>query len=112
MIINLKNECEKASIKEYFYGAKINKAIKDVYLGLGYLEPNEKNRKEGPSKGHEELLFILDGQIKMKFKDKEVILNEGEIIHLPEKTNVKLENLTDKKIFFIIAGGHIKKHSH
>ena len=45
MALNLKEKCYESKKKEFFYGAKINKDIKDVYLGLGYLEPGESGRK-------------------------------------------------------------------
>ena len=106
IIINLKEKCEKSKKKEYFFGALVSRAIKDVYLGLGYLEPAEKDRKGGPGKGHEEIILCLEGKIQLNFKDEEIILNEDEAFHLPEGVMMRLKNLEEKRSYFIIAGGH------
>lgn len=112
MIFNLKEKCHESSKKEFFYGAKINREIKDVYLGLCFLEPEELNRKVGPGKGHEELLYLMSGQIQVNTKDKEITLNEGEVFFIPDGLKVFLKNLTDERSYFIIAGGHTKHHKH
>ena len=112
MKFNLDENVEKAKEKEFYYGAKINKEIVDVYLGKGYIEPNE-TRKLGPGRGHEEILYILNGTVKVNIKDlDEVMLNEGELIHIPNKSKAIVSNLSDKKVFYIIAGGHTKLHRH
>lgn len=114
MILNLKEKSLESAEKQFFYGAKVNKNIKDAYLGYGFLEPNETNRKEGPSKGHEEIVFLLEGEIKINFKEKSVVLKEGEVIHLPDKSEVTFDNLNSERSTFLIAGGHTKRllHSH
>ena len=112
MVFNLKEKCERSKKGEFFYGAKINHDIKDVYLGLCFLEPGELGRKAGPGKGHEELLYLLDGQIELSTGADESILNAGEIYFIPDGSRVRLRNLTDTRCYFIIAGGHTKHHSH
>ena len=112
MIFNLREKCHDSSKKEFFYGAKINREIKDVYLGLCYLEPGETGRKAGPGKGHEEILYLLKGQIQIEEEDKEISLNEGDAYFIPEGSYVSLKNLTKNKIYLIIAGGHPKPHKH
>ncbi|MBN1801184.1 MAG: hypothetical protein JW891_06725 [Candidatus Lokiarchaeota archaeon] len=109
---NLKEKCECSKDKEFFYGAKVNKKIKDAYLGLCYLEPNETNRKAGPGKGHEEILFLLNGKIIIVSDGKEIILNEGEVFFIPNGKKILLSNLNDEKSYFIISGGHTRHHSH
>jgi len=113
MTFKLKEKCDNSKKKEIFYGAMINRDIKDVYLGLCSLEPGEIDRKAGPPKGHEEILYLLEGQIKVIYKDgKEVIMKDGDAYFLPNGNTVMLENLTDKKIYLIVAGGHPKPHKH
>ena len=110
--MNLKEKCLASNKKEFFYGAKINKAIQDVYLGLCFLEPGEAKRKVGPGKGHEEILFLTEGQIQVSINDTEIILNEGEVYFIPDGSKALLKNLTNERCQFIIAGGHTKRHSH
>ncbi len=112
MILNLKEKCLASKKREFFYGAKINKAIQDVYLGLYFLEPGESKRKVGPGKGHEEILFLTAGQIQVSVNDDSIKLNEGEVYFIPDGSKALLKNLTKKRCQFVIAGGHTKRHSH
>ena len=112
MIINLHEKCLESKCREFFYGAKINKDIKDVYLGLGYLEPGESGRKQGPGRGHEELLYAVDGQLEVMIKKEIFTLNEGEVYFIPDGSKVKLRNIVDKREHFMIAGGHTTPHRH
>jgi mannose-6-phosphate isomerase-like protein (cupin superfamily) len=107
----LKEKCLNSQNKEVFYGAILNKEIKDVYLGIGVLEPGE-SRTEGPGKGHEEIFYVMEGQFKLIFKDTEIILNEGEAYFISEGTKVSVTNLSATKSYLIMAGGHPKAHSH
>ena len=112
MKFNLDEKIDQSKDKEFYYGAKLNKAIVDVYLGKGYLEPKE-SRKLGPGRGHEEILYILNGEVKVNIKDlDETKLKEGELIHIPNKSKAIVSNLSDTKVFYIIAGGHTKLHRH
>lgn len=112
MKFNLKEKCLDSGEKEFFYGAKINKNIKDVYLGLCFLEPGESDRKAGPGGGHEELLYLMNGKMQINIKNGETILNEGEVYFIPDGKKVKLKNLWEEKCYFMIAGGHTKHHAH
>jgi uncharacterized cupin superfamily protein len=112
MTFNLKEKCDTSRDKEFWYGAKTNKNIKDVYLGLGYLEPGESGRKGGPPRGHEEIIYSLDGKIEIKLKEEITILNEGELLFLPDGNKIHLKNLSENRAYFVVAGGHPKPHKH
>jgi len=107
----LKEKCDESPEKEIFYGAILNPEIKDAYIGLGFLDPKE-SRIEGPGKGHEEILYVTEGKIKIKIEDEEFILNEGETYHLADGLKVTVTNLAPKRSYFVTAGGHTKVHSH
>jgi len=112
MSFNLREKCHDSHKGEFFYGAKINKEIKDVYLGLCFLEPGESNRKAGPGIGHEELLYLINGQIQIELKNEQLTLNAGEVYFISDGLKVKLKNLSDERAYFMIAGGHTKFHEH
>jgi len=112
MAFNLKEKCDESKNKEVWYGAKVNKEIKDVYLGLGYLEPGESGRKGGPSRGHEEIFYTLDGKIELIMKKKKTILKKGELLFIPNGNKIRINNLSERRVYFIIAGGHTKHHKH
>lgn len=109
---NLKKKCNEAPEKEFFYGALTNHAIKDAYLGLCYLDPEEQNRIIGPPKGHEEILLVLEGKIEIKVKDEVIIIDEGEVFYLPDGQKAQVKNLTAQRLYFVIAGGHPQEASH
>jgi len=112
MKFNLKKKCIDCGKKEFYYGAKLNKEIKDTYLGMGFLDPNEEKRKIGPGRHHEEILCILNGKVQVRSKKDEEILDKGEVYFMEDGKKIRLKNLTDKRAYFVIAGGHTKHHHH
>ncbi|HUX99514.1 MAG TPA: cupin domain-containing protein [Candidatus Deferrimicrobium sp.] len=111
MVFKLKEKCLKSQNKEVYYGAILNKEIQDVYLGMSILEPGE-SRTEGPGKGHEEIFYVLEGQLKIIINDREIILNEGEAYFIPNGFKNTVTNLSSKRSYLIMAGGHPQAHSH
>ncbi|MFX0141576.1 MAG: cupin domain-containing protein [Candidatus Hodarchaeota archaeon] len=109
--MNLIKKCKNSRKKEFYYGALMNKNIKDVYLGYGYLEPHE-NRGFGPGEGHEEIVMVLNGKIKLKYPENEIILKDGDVYFLEEGLKIEIENLTDEQVSYVIAGGHPTPHGH
>ena len=112
MSFNLKNKCESSKDREFFYGAKLNKDIKDVYMGYCFLHPGEADRKVGPGRGHEELLYLINGKIEIIVKDQKILMNEGDIYYIPDGLKVRLKNISDERVNFMVAGGHTKPHKH
>jgi len=112
MSFKLLEKCLASKKAEFYYGAKINKKIKDVYFGIGLLEPGEENRKVGPGRGHEEIFYLQEGKIEVKIENDMFIINEGELFFIPDKSKAIIKNLVDKKSKFMIAGGHVKHHDH
>jgi len=112
VIINMLDKCRESSDNEFFYGALINKNIQDVYLGVGFLEPGEKEKKTGPGKGHEEIIYIINGEIDISGLEKNITLKKGEAFFIPDGSSVHLHNLTDQQCYYVIAGGHTKHHDH
>ncbi|TFF87160.1 MAG: hypothetical protein EU549_05270 [Promethearchaeota archaeon] len=111
LIFKLKDKCLKSPKKEFFYGNIANKDIKNVYLGVGYLDEDE-SRWFSPGKGHEEILYLLEGKMEIEYQDKKEQLNEGEAFHASGKEKINIRNLTNERIFFVIAGGHTEIHAH
>ena len=111
-IFELKKKCLESQDREVFYGAKINSRIQDAYLGMGFLEPGEEDRKGGPGKGHEEIIYILNGKVQVSIDGRELILEDGETFFIEDGYKIILKNLTDERCYFVIAGGHTKHHSH
>jgi quercetin dioxygenase-like cupin family protein len=55
----------------------------------------------------------MNGKVELIQKKKDKIeLAEGEAYHIPNGKKFRLNNLTDEKVYFVIAGGHCKQHHH
>ena len=111
MIFNLKEKCLESPKKEYFYGNIINKSIQNIYLGLAYLEPIEM-KKFTPGKGHEEIIYLIEGNLTVNMNNEDFQLKEGESIYIPSDCVITITNPTNKRIYFVIAGGHTESHAH
>ena len=111
LIVNLIKKCKNSTNKEFYYGALLNREIKDVYLGYGYLDPF-KSRVFGPGEGHEEIIMVLNGELNMKYPKNEIILKKGDAYFLKEGLKITIENSTDEQVFYVIAGGHPTPHMH
>ncbi len=82
------------------------------YMIYGVMKAKEKQRLIKPGRGHEEIVLILKGKVKVT-GDWEGILNEGEAFHIVEEESCYFENIADAETVYIIAGGHSEKgHSH
>ncbi|GAB6182882.1 hypothetical protein [Thermodesulfovibrio hydrogeniphilus] len=82
------------------------------YMIYGVLKPREKERIIKPGKGHEEIVLILKGKVKVTGV-WEGILKEGEAFHIVEEESCYFENIAETETVYIIAGGHSEKgHSH
>ncbi len=76
------------------------------------MEPDESGRIKGPGKKHEEILYLIDGQIQIETPIEKLTLHEGQAYFISDGLKVRLNNLTNKRCYFIIAGGHTVHHSH
>jgi len=111
MIVNLIENCMKSEKKEFYYGALMNREIKDVYLGYGYLDPNEE-RDFGPGENHEEIIMPINGEMVLSLPDSKISLKKGDAYFLKAGIKIKIGNLTNERLNFVIAGGHPVQHEH
>ena len=81
------------------------------YLIYGVLAPGEKGRLLMPGDGHEELFFVIKGEIGLSGQC-EVVLREGQAVHLVGEEACYAENLTDSEAIYVIAGGHTEGGHH
>lgn len=81
------------------------------YLIYGVMEPSEKERLIKPGKGHEEIVLILKGKVKVT-GNWEGTLNEGDSFHIKGEETVYFENLTEGEVIYVIAGGHSEEGHH
>ncbi len=65
----------------------------------------KKAGKIKPGKGHEEIITSFSGNLKLTGHHN-VMLEEGEAIHLADEQTCFLENIGNSEIVYIIAGGH------
>lgn len=110
-IFNTKEDILNIKTGEFLIGSELT-GSHACYLIYGVVEPEEKGRVIKPGKGHEEIVLIIKGKVKVT-GDWNGLLSEGQAIHLADDESLFFENLTDQKIIYVIAGGHSEKgHSH
>ncbi len=94
-------ECEG---KEYILGYD-DTGSHACYLIYGILSPKESRRLIKPGKGHEEILLIIKGSVKVTGAHTG-FLKAGEAFHIIGDEECFLENTEDCETVYIISGGH------
>lgn len=77
-----------------------------VYILYGRLSPNESNREVGPLEGHEAILYLIKGEIKVTRGGVDFTISDGEAFHIKDTESVILGNLSEKESTYIMAGGN------
>jgi|MudIll2142460700_1097286.scaffolds.fasta_scaffold69213_3 glyoxylate utilization-related uncharacterized protein len=93
--------------KEYVLGsAELGKHT--VYLAYGEASRNEV-RTMAPD-GHDEILFIVEGQVELKSSTNTIMMRKEQAVYLTPSESFTLTALTDCR--YIIAGAHAAPHEH
>lgn len=86
------------------------------YMIYGTLEAGEYDRLINPGKGHEEILMVTGGELKLSGPGlapvTELTLPEGSALHLEGDRECYLRNDTDSGAAYVCAGGHTPGGSH
>jgi glyoxylate utilization-related uncharacterized protein len=77
-----------------------------VYILYGRLSPNEANREVSPLEGHEAILYLIKGEIKVTREGVDFTISDGEAFHMKDNESVILGNLSEKESIYIMAGGN------
>jgi hypothetical protein len=89
---------------EYILGSE-DTASHACYMIYGVMKPHEKGRVLKPGKGHEEILFAVQGDFAVT-GHMQGMLKEGEAIHLGGDETCWLENRGGREAVYVISGGH------
>ncbi len=81
------------------------------YLIYGVMAPRQKGQMIKPGQGHEELLLVIKGKLALT-GDCDVVLEQGQAVHLVGEQTCYAENLTDEEVVYVIAGGHSEGGHH
>ncbi|MBI1912560.1 MAG: hypothetical protein HYS21_11240 [Deltaproteobacteria bacterium] len=79
-----------------------------VYLLYGRLRPKESSKKFTPREGHEEIVCVIKGNLKIKCGKSSFSVGTGEAFHCKEAQTFLVDNLDDEEAIFIAAGGPSK----
>lgn len=86
------------------------------YMIYGTLKPGEEDRLINPGKGHEEILMVTGGELKLSGPGlapvKELTLPEGSALHLSGDRECLLRNDTGSTASYVCAGGHTPGGDH
>lgn len=80
-----------------------------VYLLYGRLRPKESSKKFTPREGHEEIVCVIKGNLKIKCGKSSFSVGTGEAFHCKEAQTLLVDNLDDEEAIFIAAGGTSSK---
>jgi hypothetical protein len=82
------------------------------YLIHGVLKPGEKGRELSPGKGHEELILVIAGDLRLS-GHYTGMLKQGQAIHLQGAESCNAENPGAINVIYVISGGHSElEHGH
>ncbi len=80
-----------------------------LYLLYTRLHPGEAERAISAKDGHEEILYVVKGNINVKNGRSAFQISSGEAFQLKANDKYLLENSGDKEAVFITAGSHLAK---
>lgn len=109
-IFNLVEKTLNLENKEYVLGFQ-DTGSHACYMIYGILSPGEGGRLIKPGLGHEEIVFIACGEVKITGHFS-AIVKEGQAFHIVGDSECFLENITDREVIYIIAGGHSEGAHH
>jgi hypothetical protein len=80
------------------------------YLVYGVIKPGEPGRELRPGRGHEEIVFAIQGDLDLSggYTGK---LKQGQALHLSGEEKVLAENRAAEPAVYSISGGH-SSHGH
>lgn len=107
-IFELKNKALHSENGESF---RILVASHACYMIYGILKPKEKGRLVNPGVGHEEIVLVVTGNLKVTGYYSGSV-EEGSAFHIKDEQKCFLENLGEIEAVYIIAGGHSEGGHH
>jgi len=107
-MLNTRNPIRNLTSGEYIIGVE-STGSHACYMIYGVLKSEDKPRLIKPGKGHEEIILILRGRVKINDK----ILETGDSFHIVGEESCFIENISESEVIYIISGGHSEKeHLH
>lgn len=79
-----------------------------TYIVYGVLAPGETGRRLRPGEGREEILYLINGKVRLEtggLRTEEAEIEAGSAIPMPEGSDCWVSNLTSQRVEYIIAGG-------
>ncbi len=82
------------------------------YLIYGVLKSGEKGRELKPGTGHEEIVFVIAGDLQLSGHYTGT-LKQGQAIHLQGEQSCSADNSGTIDVRYVISGGHSESgHGH
>lgn len=109
-IFDTKREIEEIASGEFIIGSELT-GSHACYMIYGVMTPLEKDRLIKPGKGHEEIVLILKGKVKVS-GIWEGVLSEGDSFQIEGDEVLYFENIVNSEVIYVIAGGHSEEGHH
>jgi glyoxylate utilization-related uncharacterized protein len=82
------------------------------YFIYGVLNPGEKGRPIKPGKGHEEIIFLVQGEVFIRGDTGTFSLKQGQAFYLKGEETYLMDNNGKGDAVYVISGGHSEGHLH
>lgn len=82
------------------------------YLLYGVLSPGEEPRLLRPGPGHEEIVLVISGQVRLTGPEGSMTLQPGQAIYLKGEESLQAVTTGPGEARYVAAGGHSAEHDH
>lgn len=100
---------------EYVLGSR-DTGTHACYMVYGTMKPGEEGRLIKPGHGHEELMMVMSGELKLSGPGiapvREIVLSEGSAFHIAGDSECHVRNDTPNQAVYVCAGGHTPGGKH
>lgn len=100
-------ELYKEKYKEYIVGSE---QIRKHSVYLVYGEASKGETREMKPAGHDEILFLLSGDARLKNRDVDILLGKEQAVFMEPEEYFTFTAQSDCK--YIVAGTHTTHHEH
>ena len=94
---------------EYVLGMK-DLGTHACYLIYGTLKVGENGRPVKPGHGHEEILCVAMGNLRIRTSEETFTLESGHAVLVREDESFEISNAGQEDVVYVMAGGHVRPH--
>jgi uncharacterized cupin superfamily protein len=82
------------------------------YMLYGIISPGEEPRTLKPGEGHEEIVLVIAGQMRVQGQEVDLVLQPGQAIYLKGEQTLAATAAGPLEVRYVAAGGHTPGAEH